>query len=103
MRRADIYASSNPTGKPSYKGKFHEKIKHDRAAQKQESALEQERKAALLDKKLNYGKFVKDEYLPPRNSRKIQEMDDLKQKLQGHNQRKMPFRDDLGGEVPHGI
>jgi len=34
-----------------------------------------------LDKKLNYGKFVKDEYLPPRNSRKIQEMDEIKQRL----------------------
>ena len=29
VRRSDIYAPSHPA-KPSYKGKFHEKIKQDR-------------------------------------------------------------------------
>jgi len=32
----------------------------------------------LQDKKMNYGKFVKEEYLPPRNSKKIQELKEIK-------------------------
>ena len=37
-----------------------------------------ERKAMLLDKKMNYGKFVKDEYLPPRNTKKMLELKEIK-------------------------
>jgi len=55
----------------------------------------------LHDKKLNYGKFVKDEYLPPRSQKKMQEMNDIKSKLQGYNQRKIPFREDMFADLPY--
>ena len=53
----------------------------------------------LLDKKMNYGKFVKEEYLPPRNSRKIRELKDIRHQLGNYNRRKVAFRDDLRGDL----
>ena len=54
----------------------------------------------LLDKKLNYGKFVKEEYLPPRSYKKMEELSEIKSKLQAYNKKKMAFRDDIAGDIP---
>lgn len=57
VRRSDIYPTKNPV-KPSYKGKYHEQIKQEREAKRLAEESEHEKKAAMHDKKLNYGKFV---------------------------------------------
>ena len=55
--------------------------------QQQNQILQQE-KAAKLDKKLNYGKFVKEEYLPNRNSKKIEELNEIRARVASYNKKK---------------
>ena len=45
-------------------------------------------KAALHDKKLNYGKFVKEEYLPNRNQKKIDELNEIRARVASYNKKK---------------
>ena len=64
IRRDEIYESSAPS-KPTFKSKFKEQIRKERAQQKIDKQIELENKLELANKKQNYGKFVKDEYMPP--------------------------------------
>ena len=55
--------------------------------QQQNQILQQE-KAARQDKKLNYGKFVKEEYLPRRSEKKIEELNEIRARVASYNKKK---------------
>ena len=74
IRRDEIYESSAPS-KPSFKSKFHEQIKQERAQQKLDKQQEHENKIGLAHKKMNYGKFVKEEYMPHVSQKKRIELE----------------------------
>lgn len=44
-----------------------------------------ERQQELYNKKQNYGKFVKEEYMPPVSNKKIEERESNRHKLEQHN------------------
>ena len=86
VRRSDIYESQKM--KPVYKSKLHEKIKEDQQMKKEQERIIAQERAALQNKKMNYGKFVKEEYMPPRSQRKIDELNEIRARVASYNKRK---------------
>ena len=73
VRRTDIYKNDHPS-KPTFKSKYHEQLKAERAQKKIEQKMTLDSKIELKNKKMNYGKFVKEEYMPSVSYKKVAEL-----------------------------
>ena len=78
-----------------FKSKFHAKIKEESQQKRIQKDQEFENKALMHERKQNYGKIIKEEYMPPRSMAKINELEEQKAKIAMYNKRKPYLQEHL--------